>query len=138
MLTFTAGAATDTYTREDLCGGVANSTGFINPGLFHTAKMTGLAPDTQYFYSYGSPVRACLSSMQHQLHGAHATCDLKINQLCASFPQEADLAVMCAARTAMHTSSEAAGHTLTGFTGFCRLSTKNMVVKSVVACCHLS
>lgn len=60
QLSFTSSAATDTYTRQDMCGGVANSTGFINPGLFHTAKMSGLAPDTQYFYAYGSPVRSLI------------------------------------------------------------------------------
>lgn len=48
-----ASASSDTYGRDDLCGGVANSTGFINPGWFHTAKMTGLQPSTEYLYSYG-------------------------------------------------------------------------------------
>lgn len=55
-LTSTASAMTDTYTREDMCGGVANSTGYINPGLFHTAKMDKLMPDTRYFYVYGDEV----------------------------------------------------------------------------------
>ncbi len=55
-LSSSSSATTDTYRREDLCGGVANSTGYINPGLFHTAKMSGLAPDTRYFYAYGNEV----------------------------------------------------------------------------------
>ena len=55
-LTSTAPARTDTYTRGDMCGGVANSTGYINPGLFHTAKMSGLQPDTRHFYAYGDEV----------------------------------------------------------------------------------
>lgn len=64
---YNASATTDTYTREDLCGGVANSTGYINPGLFHTAKMSGLAPNTRYFYAYGDEViskPACQSTPQ--------------------------------------------------------------------------
>jgi hypothetical protein len=36
--------------------GVANSTGFIDPGILNTAVMTGLAPDTRYFYVYGDEV----------------------------------------------------------------------------------
>lgn len=55
-LTSTARATTDTYTRDDMCGGVANSTGYINPGLFHTAKMSDLQPDTRYYYAYGDEV----------------------------------------------------------------------------------
>ena len=51
-----ASASSDTYRREDLCGGVANSTGFINPGWFHTAKLRGLQPSTEYLYSYGDEV----------------------------------------------------------------------------------
>ena len=52
-------ASSDTYRREDLCGGVANSTGYINPGMFHTAKLTGLQPSTDYLYSYGDEVHPC-------------------------------------------------------------------------------
>ena len=48
-----ATASSDTYTRADLCGGVANSTGFIDPGQFHTARLIGLRPSTEYLYSYG-------------------------------------------------------------------------------------
>lgn len=51
-----ASASSDTYRREDMCGGVANSTGYINPGWFHTAKLTGLQPSTDYLYSYGDEV----------------------------------------------------------------------------------
>ena len=54
--TSAAPAETGTYGRQDLCGGVANSTGFMNPGLFHTAALTGLQPDTAYFYVYGDEV----------------------------------------------------------------------------------
>lgn len=55
-------ASSDTYTREDLCGGVANSTGFIDPGWFHTAKLTGLQPSTEYTYFYGDEVRCHVSA----------------------------------------------------------------------------
>ena len=56
-LSSAAAAETSTYGRGDLCGGVANSTGFLNPGLFHTAVLTGLEPDQEYFYLYGDEVR---------------------------------------------------------------------------------
>ena len=52
-----APANSSTYGREDLCGGVANSTGFLDPGFFHTAVMTELEPDTTYYYVYGEPVK---------------------------------------------------------------------------------
>ena len=60
----TAPASSDTYRREDLCGGVANSTGYINPGWFHTAKLTGLQPSTEYQYSFGDEVHSlsCLNN----------------------------------------------------------------------------
>ncbi|CAK0782920.1 hypothetical protein CVIRNUC_006115 [Coccomyxa viridis] len=48
-----ATASSDTYTRGDLCGGVANSTGFIDPGQLHTARLTELQPSMEYLYSYG-------------------------------------------------------------------------------------
>ena len=54
--TSNASASSDMYRREDLCGGVAKSTGYINPGIFHTAKLTGLQPSTEYLYSYGDEV----------------------------------------------------------------------------------
>ena len=59
-------ASSDTYRREDLCGGVANSTGFIHPGWFHTATLSGLQPSTEYLYSYGDEV-CCLSLDPSQL-----------------------------------------------------------------------
>lgn len=56
-------ATSDTYIRGDLCGGVANSTGFIDPGWFHTAKLTGLQPLTEYIYSCGDEVCCLLSAL---------------------------------------------------------------------------
>lgn len=36
--------------------GVANSTGFIEPGIYNTARMAGLMPGTRYYYIYGDEV----------------------------------------------------------------------------------
>jgi acid phosphatase type 7 len=47
---------TDTYSKEDMCGEPASSSGWIDPGLLHTAAMSGLEPDTQYFYIVGDEV----------------------------------------------------------------------------------
>ena len=47
---------TTTYTAASMCGGVANSTGYIFPGVFHRASLSGLEPGTQYFYTFGSNV----------------------------------------------------------------------------------
>jgi len=47
---------TDTYKSEDLCQAPANETGpgkFQSPGLLHTVRMKGLAPDTEYHYKVG-------------------------------------------------------------------------------------
>lgn len=35
-------AKTATYTREDMCGGSATTNGFHDPGLLHSAVLTGL------------------------------------------------------------------------------------------------
>ena len=43
-----------TYTRDDMCGSPANSSGWnIDPGYFHYAVMTGLVPGQRYYYRYG-------------------------------------------------------------------------------------
>ena len=67
--TSAAPAETSTYGRQDLCGGVANSTGFLDPGLFHTAMLTGLQHDTTYYYVYGDEVGA--AALLCRFHGAH-------------------------------------------------------------------
>ena len=45
-----------TYTRADMCGPPANTTGWVEPGLLHGAVMAGLAPSTRYYYRYGDQV----------------------------------------------------------------------------------
>lgn len=43
-----------TYTSDDLCGPPANLSGhFLNPGFLHDVLLSGLEPDTRYFYKYG-------------------------------------------------------------------------------------
>jgi hypothetical protein len=48
-----AAAASTTYTRAEMCGQPANTTGWADPGYTHTAVMAGLAPNTLYSYSFG-------------------------------------------------------------------------------------
>jgi len=50
----TVAATTDTYTIDDMCGDLAGSIGWRDPGLIHTALMTGLTtPSTEIFYRVG-------------------------------------------------------------------------------------
>lgn len=44
-----------TYTRDEMCGGAAKNEGWMEPGTFHRALLTGLHPDTLYHYRFGSP-----------------------------------------------------------------------------------
>ena len=46
-------ANASTYFAEDMCGAPANSTGFKSPGTILTAVMTGLEPNTPYYYVVG-------------------------------------------------------------------------------------
>eukprot|EP00892_Ulva_mutabilis_P005414 jgi/Ulvmu1/3244/UM150_0017.1 len=43
-----------TYTREEMCGGAAKHEGWLDPGVFHRALLTGLSPGARYFYRFGS------------------------------------------------------------------------------------
>lgn len=51
-------AESATYGRGDMCGPPASTDGWLDPGLLHRAVLSGLAPDTEYFYYYGDEVRA--------------------------------------------------------------------------------
>lgn len=55
---YSASAAADssTYSKEDLCGGPAVAEGWMDPGLLHQARMTGLQPGKRYYYVYGDEV----------------------------------------------------------------------------------
>eukprot|EP00300_Choanocystis_sp_HF-7_P024926 c26527_g1_i1.p1 GENE.c26527_g1_i1~~c26527_g1_i1.p1 ORF type:complete len:585 (+),score=128.53 c26527_g1_i1:97-1755(+) len=45
-----------TYTIDDLCAPPANLTSnFLNPGMLHSAVMTGLTPGRKYYYRFGDP-----------------------------------------------------------------------------------
>lgn len=45
-----------TITRQDFCGEPASSTGFVEPGYFYDALITGVAAGTTYEYSVGDDV----------------------------------------------------------------------------------
>lgn len=45
-----------TYTRLQMCGAPANSTGWVDPGWLNYAALTGLQPGTRYYYAVGDPV----------------------------------------------------------------------------------
>jgi hypothetical protein len=82
-LVLNATGTTGTYVASQLCGISANTTGcafiifgtinpaliksiyffrtrggFMNPGQIHDVLLTGLAPDTQYFYQVGLCIAA--------------------------------------------------------------------------------
>ncbi|EIE21772.1 Metallo-dependent phosphatase [Coccomyxa subellipsoidea C-169] len=44
-----------TYTRLQMCGAPANSTGWVDPGWLNYAALTGLQPGTRYYYAVGDP-----------------------------------------------------------------------------------
>jgi len=74
-----APAAAHTYTKDDLCGEPATSVGWVDPGVMHSATMTGLMPDTQYFYQYGDEdlgLSRVLSFVTPPVAGPHATVAL--------------------------------------------------------------
>mmetsp|Transcript_8197 Transcript_8197/g.12429 ORF Transcript_8197/g.12429 Transcript_8197/m.12429 type:complete len:615 (-) Transcript_8197:57-1901(-) len=52
-----ANATTTTYHRTDMCGSPANSNGFHEPGLLHTAVMKDLRPSQKYKYRITNQVK---------------------------------------------------------------------------------
>lgn len=44
-------ASSDTYARSDMCGIIANSVGWIEPGFTNYALFRDLKPNTRYFYA---------------------------------------------------------------------------------------
>lgn len=46
-------AGTLTYQRDSLCGSPANSTGWRDPGFFHTGFLANLWPNVKYYYKVG-------------------------------------------------------------------------------------
>jgi len=44
---------TDTYTADEMCGAPATTVGYRHPGYFHSATITGLTPNTRYYYQVG-------------------------------------------------------------------------------------
>lgn len=52
-LPYTATASSSSYSREDMCGSVAASVGWMEPGSQHHALLTGLQSGRRYSYSFG-------------------------------------------------------------------------------------
>ncbi len=49
----TAAANATTYKQSDLCGPRATDIGWRDPGIFYTAVMNDLLPNTKYYYVFG-------------------------------------------------------------------------------------
>jgi len=47
-------ANTSTYRKKDMCGPIANSFGWREPGYQHTAVMRHFLPNTRYYYTFGN------------------------------------------------------------------------------------
>ena len=43
-------AQTNTYSADDLCGSPAKDVGFVDPGYFHSALLSGLVPGETIYY----------------------------------------------------------------------------------------
>ena len=54
-LRFSTEGTSQTYAASDMCGPPANITGyFIDPGFLHDVLLTGMRPNTLYYYKFGS------------------------------------------------------------------------------------
>ena len=63
------------------CGAPANATGYIFPGQFNSALMTGLPSSTKIYYKVGDPVRCAL------LLAPAAVCSLSCILRAAQLPE---------------------------------------------------
>lgn len=52
-LAFTVPASSASYGAQDMCGPPASGAGFVDPGVLHTATLSGLRPGQQYWYQVG-------------------------------------------------------------------------------------
>lgn len=55
-LTMMVSATTKTYNASSMCGSPANSTGYIDPGMLHSALLSNLSYNSRYYYQYGDMV----------------------------------------------------------------------------------
>eukprot|EP01025_Chloroclados_australasicus_P032526 TRINITY_DN32989_c0_g1_i2.p1 TRINITY_DN32989_c0_g1~~TRINITY_DN32989_c0_g1_i2.p1 ORF type:complete len:573 (-),score=57.61 TRINITY_DN32989_c0_g1_i2:445-2163(-) len=44
-----------TYTRDQMCGAPATTVGYFDPGQMHYGIITGLNPNSKYYYVFGDP-----------------------------------------------------------------------------------
>ena len=70
-----------TYTVDDMCGEPATTQGWFSPGMWQTALMTALAPDTVYYYSVGSAAAGAWSAEQSFKTGPVVGPDAAVNIL---------------------------------------------------------
>ena len=57
--------STKTYTADEMCGAPATTVGYRPPGYLHSATITGLTPNTQYFYQVGDSTPHSESEVHH-------------------------------------------------------------------------
>jgi hypothetical protein len=50
-----ATAVFDNYTRSDMCGAIANASGWSDPGIFNNALLKNLTANTRYYSVVGDP-----------------------------------------------------------------------------------
>lgn len=87
-LTRTVSATTKTYNASSMCGAPANSTGYIDPGMLHSAVLSNLSYNTRYYYQYGDKVRSPVLPVHivhivclHAAQRMQATCNLTCCQV---------------------------------------------------------
>lgn len=56
-----------------MCGAPANSVGWVDPGVMHVAKLTGLTPGQMYYYRFGDEVSSYSWITAHG-HELRCTC----------------------------------------------------------------
>lgn len=67
-LRFQVPASSASYGPHDMCGPPASTFGFVDPGVLHTATLSGLEPGRRYWYQVGDQVRpAALAGLRLRL-----------------------------------------------------------------------
>ncbi|KAK9824258.1 hypothetical protein WJX72_008984 [[Myrmecia] bisecta] len=73
-----------TYTKEELCGAPAKTTGFVDPGALNSANMKDLQPNTWYYYVFGDQELRLFSTEASFLTGPPVGPDSSISFIATS------------------------------------------------------